>query len=176
MKLRGLVISKTELKCSVFQFLHWCICKRFIYSQHWSAEDKSWKYIIRSQVHACRNWERGCAVSLLGIYVSNFRYSVRNTVRFCRAMIYLLYIYLLVPFYKRLCESLLSIGESVLCDFEEISKKYYFPICFELNHIENGSRNISSEAHLKSSKINRRSFLDMEGSIFFNIFKFYLMI
>ncbi len=32
-------------------------------------------YINRSQVHECRNKERGRAVSVLGIYVSNFRYN-----------------------------------------------------------------------------------------------------
>ncbi len=41
MKLQGLVISKTELYCSVSQFPHSCICEQFIYSQD------------------CRNWERG---------------------------------------------------------------------------------------------------------------------
>jgi hypothetical protein len=30
----------------------------------------------RSQIHECRNWERGRAVSFLGLFVSNFRYSV----------------------------------------------------------------------------------------------------
>jgi hypothetical protein len=29
-----------------------------------------------SQIHECRNWERGSAVSFLGIFVSNFQYSV----------------------------------------------------------------------------------------------------
>jgi hypothetical protein len=29
-----------------------------------------------SQMHECRNWEQGRTVSFLGIYVSNFRYSV----------------------------------------------------------------------------------------------------
>ncbi len=37
MKLRCLIISKTELKCSLSQFPHSCICERFIYSQDWSA-------------------------------------------------------------------------------------------------------------------------------------------
>ncbi len=35
----------------------------------------TWEYINRSQIHECRNWERGHAVSFLGIFVSNFRYS-----------------------------------------------------------------------------------------------------
>ncbi len=33
-------------------------------------------YINRSQIHKCRNKERGRAVSFLGIFISNFRYSV----------------------------------------------------------------------------------------------------
>jgi hypothetical protein len=37
MKLRSLVISKTELLCSVSQFPHSCICERFIYSMDPSA-------------------------------------------------------------------------------------------------------------------------------------------
>ncbi len=32
--------------------------------------------INRSQIHECRNWERGRAVSFLGIFVSNFQYGV----------------------------------------------------------------------------------------------------
>ncbi len=36
----------------------------------------SWEYINCSEIHECRNWERGRAVSFLGIFVSNFRYSV----------------------------------------------------------------------------------------------------
>jgi hypothetical protein len=35
--------------------------------------DRSYKYINRSYKHECRNWERGRAVSFLGIFVSNFR-------------------------------------------------------------------------------------------------------
>ncbi len=31
-------------------------------------------YIKNSQIHECRNWERGRTVSFLGIFVSNFRY------------------------------------------------------------------------------------------------------
>ncbi len=33
-------------------------------------------YINHSQKHECRNRERGHAVSFLGIFVSNFQYSV----------------------------------------------------------------------------------------------------
>jgi hypothetical protein len=35
-----------------------------------------WEYINRSPKHECRNWERGRAVSCLGMFVSNFRYRV----------------------------------------------------------------------------------------------------
>jgi hypothetical protein len=37
-----------------------------------SKADGSWVYINRSQIHEYRNWERGRAVSFLGIIVSNF--------------------------------------------------------------------------------------------------------
>ncbi len=37
MKLNGLIISRTELLCSVSQFPHSCICEQFIYSQDLSA-------------------------------------------------------------------------------------------------------------------------------------------
>jgi hypothetical protein len=32
-------------------------------------------------MHECRNWERGRAVSFLGIHKLDFRYSVQYTVR-----------------------------------------------------------------------------------------------
>jgi hypothetical protein len=55
MKLCSLVISKTVLLCSVFQFLHSYICEKFIYFQdqlvYFSAAkyvDRSWEYINRS--------------------------------------------------------------------------------------------------------------------------------
>ncbi len=35
-----------------------------------------WEYINLSQIHEFRNWKRGPAVSFLGIFVSNSRYSV----------------------------------------------------------------------------------------------------
>jgi hypothetical protein len=37
--------------------------------------DWSWDYINHSQIHEPGNWERGRAISFLGIFVSNFRYS-----------------------------------------------------------------------------------------------------
>jgi hypothetical protein len=58
MILRCLVISKTELLCSVSQFPHSCISEWFIYSHDQSAyfarakwADQSWEYINRSQRH-----------------------------------------------------------------------------------------------------------------------------
>jgi hypothetical protein len=60
------------------QFLHLCICEQFIYSLHRSTcfaakeVDPLWEYINRSQMHECRNWERGLVVSYVGIYVSIF--------------------------------------------------------------------------------------------------------
>ncbi len=60
MKLCGLVISKTELWCSVAQFPHSCTCEGF----------------VNSQIHECRHWEQGRAVSFLGTQKSDFCYSV----------------------------------------------------------------------------------------------------
>jgi hypothetical protein len=33
------------------------------------------RWTDRSQIHECRDWERGRVVSILGIFVSKFRYS-----------------------------------------------------------------------------------------------------
>ncbi len=66
------------------QFQHSCDSERFIYicSHDRSAyfcsiafADWSWQYINFSQIHECRSWERGRAVSFLGLFVVNFRYS-----------------------------------------------------------------------------------------------------
>ncbi len=83
MKLHGLVISKTELYCSVSQYPNSCICEQFIYFQDWSAyfaaaekADRSWEYENRSKIHEFRNWDRGRAVSFLGRHKLDFRYSV----------------------------------------------------------------------------------------------------
>ncbi len=62
---------------SVSTMPHSCICERFIYSQDLSAyfaADQSWEYMNHSQIHECRNWERGWAVFFLGIHKSYFRY------------------------------------------------------------------------------------------------------
>ncbi len=37
--------------------------------------DRSWEYKNRSQIHECRNWEWGRAISYLGIHKLDFRYS-----------------------------------------------------------------------------------------------------
>jgi hypothetical protein len=72
MKLCSFLISKTELKCSVSQFLHSYICERFLYFQdrsvYFSAAkyvDRFWEYINRSQTHDCRNWVGTEAVQFL---------------------------------------------------------------------------------------------------------------
>jgi hypothetical protein len=80
----GPCYPKQNYICSVSQFPHSCICERFIYSQDRSAyfaaakeADQSWEYIncYHSQVHICRNWERGRTVSFLGLHKLDFRYS-----------------------------------------------------------------------------------------------------
>jgi hypothetical protein len=88
MKLRVLVISKTELKCSVSQFPHLCTVSAS--DLYWSAYfvaakqgDRSLEYINRSQIHACWNWKRGRAVSFLEILKSDFRYSVYRCTCMC---------------------------------------------------------------------------------------------
>ncbi len=79
MKIR-LCIPRNETVRPRSQFRHSCICERFIHSQDQSTYfaaaklvDRSWEYINRSQIHELRNWERGRAVSFLGIFVSNSR-------------------------------------------------------------------------------------------------------
>ncbi len=64
-------------------FLYSYVCERFIYFQDRSTyfpaaeyADQSWEYINRTQMDGCRNWDCDRAVSFLGIYVSNFRYSI----------------------------------------------------------------------------------------------------
>jgi hypothetical protein len=62
-------------------YIHVFVRELYIYSHHRSA------YLLycvcgpivgilnvnRSQINECRNWERGRAISILGIFVSNFR-------------------------------------------------------------------------------------------------------
>ncbi len=64
-----------------FQFLHSCICERFFIFPRsvrlfccLAFADRSWEYINCSQTQECRNWEWGCAVSFLGIFISSFWY------------------------------------------------------------------------------------------------------
>jgi hypothetical protein len=55
-----------------------------IFSQNWSThiflqqnrQTDPWEYINRSQTHKCGNWDRGCVIPFLGIFVSNFRYCI----------------------------------------------------------------------------------------------------
>jgi hypothetical protein len=59
--------------------IHVSACGRYIYFQDWFAlllPNRQWEYINRFQIHECRNWERGRAVSFPGIHKSDFRYSV----------------------------------------------------------------------------------------------------
>ncbi len=67
MKLSGLVP----------QFLHSCICERFLYSQQNRQIDPGGIYKSLRE-HECRNWERGHAVSFLGIHKSDYHCSVIN--------------------------------------------------------------------------------------------------
>jgi hypothetical protein len=67
------------------QISHSCICERFIYSQDQFAyfaaakyADRSWEERNRSQIHDCRNWERGFTVSFLRTHKSDFPYSVEK--------------------------------------------------------------------------------------------------
>jgi hypothetical protein len=49
------------------------------------------------------------------------------------------------------------------------------PICFHLNLTENSKDDSSSEAHLKSSKTSRGSYLNLELYILVKIFELYLV-
>jgi hypothetical protein len=67
--------------------------------------DWSWEYINCWQVHECRNWERGHAVSFLGIHKSDFQHSAEAKLMFFffhviptqRAHIYYLGIFVTQP-------------------------------------------------------------------------------
>jgi hypothetical protein len=76
-------ISRKGLARPQFQFLHSCVCERFMYSHDWSAYsaagkymDRSWEYINRSQTHECRNCDWVRAISFLGIHKWDFRCSI----------------------------------------------------------------------------------------------------
>jgi len=90
MKLCGLIISKTKLQCSVFQFSHSCICEQFcIFPRsvclfRWSQRGRLILGIYtgnHSKIHECRNWEQGCVVSFLRIPKSDFWSSVLKSHR-----------------------------------------------------------------------------------------------
>jgi hypothetical protein len=77
MKLRGLVISKTEFQNvlspnfdiheSVSDLYIPRICLTILLQPNRQTDPGTTVYSInRSQTHECRNWERGCAVSFLG--------------------------------------------------------------------------------------------------------------
>ncbi len=77
------------------QFPHAFVCERFIYSRDRSTyfpapeyADRSWEYINRTQTHAWGNWDCSRAGPFLGIYVSNFRYSI--SLQYARQMIHML--------------------------------------------------------------------------------------
>jgi hypothetical protein len=59
------------------QFLHSCVCEIFIYSHERSENVVQQNRRTDRGINKCRNWERGRAVSFLGIFVLNFLYSVR---------------------------------------------------------------------------------------------------
>ncbi len=78
MKLRGLV-PKFDIHVYVSDLYIPSIGLQTKYSK---IADRLWEYINYSQIHECIYWERGRAVSFLGIFVSNyFRYSVDGTWR-----------------------------------------------------------------------------------------------
>jgi hypothetical protein len=68
MKLRGLLISKTELQYNVLS-PNFRLSVSDLYIPRTgqpillqSKRDRSWEYINRSQIHEYRNWERGRAI------------------------------------------------------------------------------------------------------------------
>jgi hypothetical protein len=78
-----LCIPRNETEGPHSQYSPLFICERFLYSHdrstYFAAANSgrpTWEYRNRFQIHEGRNWERYRAVSLLGIFVSNFRYSI----------------------------------------------------------------------------------------------------
>ncbi len=59
-KLCSLVISKTELKCSISQFLHMIGLSILLHLNMWT------EYINSSQTHEGRNWDWGRTIPFLG--------------------------------------------------------------------------------------------------------------
>ncbi len=68
------------------QFPQSCVCERFIDPHGYG--DRSWEYINRSQTHECGYWDRGRAISFLGIHEWDFRCSVGR----CNHKIYAVFI------------------------------------------------------------------------------------
>ncbi len=69
-------IPRNESAPPQSQFIHSCVCERFIYSHDRSAHSaagkyvgRSWEYINHSQIHECGNWDWGCAVSYLLFHI-----------------------------------------------------------------------------------------------------------
>jgi hypothetical protein len=87
------------------------------------------------------------------------------------------YISLFQEIYWGVVEAILKYYWRVFsCDLEEISMvSIIFPICFQLNRVENGNEDSSSEANFKSSITSRAFSLDLKVSIFVKIFEFYLV-
>jgi hypothetical protein len=82
-------IPRNEAAWPRFKLPHSWICERFIYSHDRSA----YFVLLRLRTHrGCRNWERGCSVSYLGIFVSNFWYSAFavRTVTLCKLWMHML--------------------------------------------------------------------------------------
>jgi hypothetical protein len=86
MKLRGLLISKTELGYNVLSpniQIHVSVSDLYIpmislpilLQPNRQTDPGSWESLNRSQIHECRNWERGREVLFLGIHKSDFRCS-----------------------------------------------------------------------------------------------------
>ncbi len=53
--------------------------------------------IYHSQIHECRNWERGCAASFLGIHKSDFQYSDINWIWWYPSFFVCCCVYLVCP-------------------------------------------------------------------------------
>jgi hypothetical protein len=83
-------IPRNETARSRSQFLHSCICERFIYYHigppimlYCVCGTIMGIHINHSQIHEFRNWKHGSEVSFLGIFASTFWYSA-FTVRWRR--------------------------------------------------------------------------------------------
>jgi hypothetical protein len=88
-------------------------------------------YIIRSQKHACGNSERGRAVSFLGTFVSNFRYSVfavRDGIGLYSPLTRLLILsspFLMLPIRERSCSENIILTKKPLMQSSEKRESLY---------------------------------------------------